>query len=122
MATVKLADGAAIQAAVDAGSGQVGEKVTLGIRPEHLALGNGVDNTTKGKVLYLEHLGEASFIYLTVEGVDGHVVVRTEGDTATKMGDTVSITLPASSCHLFNSAHRAYPRIVSKAAETAPIV
>ncbi len=122
MATVRLADGASIQASVDAVSAQVGEKVTLGIRPEHLALGNGADNTTRGTVLYLEHLGEASFIYLTVEGVDGHVVVRTEGDTTTKMGDTVRITLPAGNCHLFNSAHRAYPRIVSKAAETAPIV
>jgi hypothetical protein len=32
------------------------------------------------------------------------------------------VALPAESCHLFNASNRAYRRVISKAAETKPIV
>ena len=121
-ATVTLPNGAKLQASVDATAGQSGDKVILGIRPEHIIIGGEGDGTTKGQVLYVEHLGESSFIYLTVEGVEGTVVVREEGDTAAAMGDKMSITLPAQNCHLFNDKDQAYKRVIDKAAETKPIL
>jgi multiple sugar transport system ATP-binding protein len=121
-ARVTLANGSSLSASVDAGSAQPGEKVTLGIRPEHLTIGDSGNGTTQGQVMYVEHLGEASYVYLEVEGVENHVVVREQGDTAAKMGDNLSLSLPAENCHLFNSANRAYQRVISAAAETAPIL
>jgi multiple sugar transport system ATP-binding protein len=122
-ATVVLPNGSVLHAAVDASGAQPGDEVTLGIRPEHLTFATKADdNTTTGEVLYVEHLGESSYIYLTVEGVEGHVVIREEGDTAATMGEAITVALPAESCHLFNASNRAYRRVISKAAETKPIV
>jgi multiple sugar transport system ATP-binding protein len=121
-ARVTLANGSSLSASVDAGGAQPGEKVTLGIRPEHLTIGDSGNGTTQGQVMYVEHLGEASYVYLEVEGAENHVVVREQGDTAAKMGDNLSLSLPAENCHLFNSANRAYKRVISAAAETAPVV
>jgi multiple sugar transport system ATP-binding protein len=122
LAKLRLPDGAMVSAAVNASEAQPGAKVTLGIRPEHLVLGDTGNGSTKGEVLYLEHLGEASFIYLTVQGVDGHVVVRQSGDTPVEMGDVLSITFPAEHCHLFNDQDRAYKRMIHPESQTKPIL
>ncbi len=88
-ATVKLADGSELEAAVMVGEVALGSAVTLGIRPEHVARavgaagagkggagGDGGDGpplaaTVRGTVRTVERLGEGSYVYVTLGGTSG---------------------------------------------------
>ncbi|QDQ29048.1 sn-glycerol-3-phosphate ABC transporter ATP-binding protein UgpC [Chitinimonas arctica] len=109
LATVQLADGSQVGAAVDARDGQVGARVTLGIRPEHGCFG-GEGNTISGQLIAVEHLGEATVLYLQVAGAAEHLVVRADADHAAKAGETITVQLPANRCYLFNEAGAAFAR------------
>jgi multiple sugar transport system ATP-binding protein len=121
-ATVNLPDGSTVRAAVDATAAKSGDAVTLGIRPEHVALGNGADGSIQAEVAYVERLGESSFVYTQVQGIENHVIVRQEGDTVAKMGDRLTLGLATHYCHLFNEKGRAFKRLIESAAETKPII
>jgi multiple sugar transport system ATP-binding protein len=54
---LRLADGGPVVAPGTANGLQPGEKVTLGLRPEHLLEGGGGDAELKGRVVAVEHLG-----------------------------------------------------------------
>ena len=122
IATVTVPGGNQVRAAVDAGGVSPGSKVTLGIRPEHVLIGGEGEGTVKGEVLYVEKLGEASYLYLQLPGIENNVVVRQQGDTIATMGDTISVALPAENCHLFDAEEQAYKRVIDPSAETQPIV
>ncbi|HYQ92719.1 MAG TPA: sn-glycerol-3-phosphate ABC transporter ATP-binding protein UgpC [Candidatus Competibacteraceae bacterium] len=111
-ATVTLANGAAVGAAVNAQSARSGDPVTLGVRPEHLVIGVPEDSSTAGQVMYVERLGEASFLYLTIEGIESPVVVREQGASTAKAGDHVILGFPAPHCHLFNHHDQAFRRVL----------
>ncbi|MCB1824935.1 MAG: sn-glycerol-3-phosphate ABC transporter ATP-binding protein UgpC [Candidatus Competibacteraceae bacterium] len=121
-ATVNLPDGSTVRAAVDATAANPGDAVTLGIRPEHVTLGAGADSTVQAEVAYIEHLGESSFIYTQVQGIENPVIVRQEGDALAKMGDRLTLGLATHHCHLFNEKGRAFKRLIGTAAETQPII
>ena len=121
IAAVTLPDGTVVRAAVDAASVKPGDAVTLGIRPEHVVLGGG-DNTVQAEVAYVEHLGESSFIYTQVKGVDTNVIVRQEGDTNARMGDRLTLVMAPQHCHLFNEKGRAFRRRIEAVAETMPVL
>ena len=124
-ATVTLPDGSTLRAAVNATSAKPGDAVTLGIRPEHVTLGtntDNADNTIRAEVSYLEHLGESTFIYTQVQGIENPVILRQEGDARAKMGDRLTLGLAAHHCHLFNEKGRAFKRLIGAAAETQPII
>ena len=108
------AAGVAVAAMVDAHAAKPGDRVTLGIRPEHLRLGLGLAGTSgvEGRASHVEQLGEASYLYLEVPAVDGFVTVRQEGDTSVGPGEVVSTVLPEQHCHLFDAAGRAFPRLL----------
>ena len=121
-AEVLLGDGTRLAAAVDARAAKPGDKVTLGIRPEHLELGRGIEGAivVEGRASHVEQLGEASYLYLEVAAVDGFVTVRQDGDISVGPGETVSTVLPEQHCHLFDAAGRAFPRLLrGKGAERA---
>jgi multiple sugar transport system ATP-binding protein len=101
--TITLPDGSTARALVDASAAQPGDMVTLGIRPEHVMLDADADNTVQAEVVHVEHLGESSFLHTQVQGVENHVVVRQEGDTAATMGDRLTLGLAARHCHLFDA-------------------
>ena len=115
--TITLPDGSTARALVDASAAQPGDMVTLGIRPEHVMLDASADNTVQAEVVHVEHLGESSFLHTQVQGVENHVVVRQEGDTAARMGDRLTLGLAARHCHLFDAQGRAFKRQVESAAE-----
>ena len=121
IAAVALPDGTVVRAAVDVASAKPGDAVTLGIRPEHVVLGGG-DNTVQAEVAYVEHLGESSFIYTQVKGVDTNVIVRQEGDTNARMGDRLTLVMAPQHCHLFNEKGRAFRRRIEAVAETMPVL
>jgi multiple sugar transport system ATP-binding protein len=105
-ATVKLAGGIEVRAAVDAGSADKDARVTLGIRPEHIVLaGAGGSDPDLARipvdVSLVEHLGEGTLVYVKLPGTSELVVCRTEGTTRVKEGQKIDLGLPARDCHLF---------------------
>ena len=69
IAAVTLSDGTTVRAAIDASSAKPGAAVTLGIRPEHVTLGGGDNNSVQAEVAYVQDLGQSSFIYPQVTGM-----------------------------------------------------
>src|SRR5450830_827075 len=102
-ATVQLADGSMIETTVDARDGVIGAKVTVGIRPEHWAFDTS-GNTLSGEVIAVEHLGEATMLYLQAQGALEPLVVRADATHDAKVGEKISVHLPPGRCYLFNEA------------------
>jgi multiple sugar transport system ATP-binding protein len=113
--TVDLGDGAQIVAPFRADGTQAGDKVTVGLRPEHLIEGGGGDAELRGKVIAVEHLGGETYVYLE-RGGDDPLVVKTGGDSKARVDDLLPVGVPASACYLFDGEGRAFPRPASLAA------
>ena len=109
-ATVQLADGSTIVTTVDARDGVIGAKVTVGIRPEHWAFDTS-GNTFSGEVIAVEHLGEATVLYLQAPGASEHIVVRADATHGAQVGENISVHLPPSRCYLFNESGAAFRRV-----------
>lgn len=109
LATVQLADGSTIEVAVDAHEGQVGARVTVGIRPEHWKFDTS-GNTIVGQVIAVEHLGEATVLYLHAAGAVDHLVVRADAGHEAKAGEKINVHLPRGRCYLFDEAGVAFRR------------
>jgi multiple sugar transport system ATP-binding protein len=106
--TVRLADGTTVL--TPAGPGALpGEKVTLGIRPEHLVEGGGGDSQLQGQVIAVERLGGETFVYLERGGVEP-LVVKADGDSKIRVDDVVPIGVPAAACYLFDGDGQAFVR------------
>ncbi|MDY6321609.1 MAG: sn-glycerol-3-phosphate ABC transporter ATP-binding protein UgpC [Succinivibrio sp.] len=112
---VKLTSGEIITAKVNASRGEVGQKVQLGVRPEHLVAADSPKadgGKISGKVIVTENLGAEFFLYMEApacdEGVD--FTVKHEFAIDIKAGETYSVGIPASACHLFDAEGLAFPR------------
>ena len=77
-----------------------GDKIKIGIRPEHLEINQISDVVWEGKVFVAEKLGSGTFLYLEKDGEP--LVVQTDGDTKIKVGDTIKVGINSSRCHIFN--------------------
>ena len=75
----------------------------LGIRPEHVGLGEaGAANTNlPGTIQIIEHLGNATIMY--VDTPAGQIVVQDDGDYKGKAGENVGIIFDPTRCHVFAS-------------------
>jgi len=76
------------------------EKMTLGIRPEHISYAPD-SGDWKGKVVVEEQLGSDAFLYVEVPEL-GQVTVRAVGERNFSRGDTIFLTFDPARCHLFN--------------------
>ena len=99
-----------VSASVDATRARAGDKVELGIRPEHMVMIDDplADSRITGTVNVAEHLGSESYVYMNVSGRDFTVRVRPE--TPATPGRQFEIGLPADACHLFDEQGIAFPR------------
>ena len=80
----------------------VGQAVTLGIRPEHITIGEKNDGELKGNLRIAEYLGSETMFYARLE--DGSdLSVKADGLTSAKQGANISFGLPAKACHLFDT-------------------
>ena len=86
-----------------------GQKVTVGVRPEHLIEGGGGAGELKGRVIAVEHLGGETYVYLERHGGDP-LVVKAGGDSLTKVGEVLPVGVPASACYLFDERGQAFAR------------
>ena len=110
-AEVVLRDGTRVAARVDASNSKTGDRISLGIRPEHTRLAPASNaGTLNGEASHVEQLGEASYLYLDSTAANGLLTVRQDGDTGISPGEAVAVTLPEEHCHLFDANGRAFAR------------
>jgi multiple sugar transport system ATP-binding protein len=80
-----------------------GQAVTLGIRPEHITLGEKNDGQLNGQLRIAEYLGSETMFYASLaDGTD--LSVKAGGLTTAKAGAAIKFGVPAAACHLFDGA------------------
>ena len=83
-----------------------GEPVTLGIRPEHVVVGQG---PLRARVSHVERLGELSHVYLDVAAASALLLAKTPRDDIA-IGDELPFELPAAQMHVFRADGVSQPR------------
>ncbi|MGY4398122.1 multiple sugar transport system ATP-binding protein [Sphingomonas sp. UYAg733] len=115
-AVVRLAGGTEIHAAIDASRLAPGAAVTLGIRPEHFAIGGEV-NRIEAVVRFVESLGSAHFGYLDLAGLDEPLTCALPERPA--VDATIAVGLPIEHLYLFDAEGKALARPRAEAASAA---
>ncbi|MBP0598107.1 sn-glycerol-3-phosphate ABC transporter ATP-binding protein UgpC [Herbaspirillum sp. LeCh32-8] len=107
---LEIAGGARLRAEVAPGSAKPGDHVTLGLRAEQIREhGDGTERFA-GVVNLVEHLGEANFIYLTLDGgVD--IVVRGDGNRSVEIGERLQLSADSHAFHVFGADGQALRRL-----------
>jgi multiple sugar transport system ATP-binding protein len=80
-------------------SGRGGEAVTIGVRPEHLALA-GPQGALEGRVEFGEALGAETLLYVKTDA--GRMVVRANGDARRAPGEAVRLVPEPGSLRVFD--------------------
>ncbi|PRD12893.1 ABC transporter ATP-binding protein [Pantoea coffeiphila] len=93
-----------------------GQSVNIGIRPEHIRGGNLAQCEYQGEVMFVEHMGNETYLYLDNGNVSEPWVVRNPERSTIRVGDTVGVGLPVECCYLFDSQGRAFQRLVASSA------
>jgi multiple sugar transport system ATP-binding protein len=108
-AVLRLRSGDTIAAAVDARSTQPGQRVTLGIRPEHFDAGT-KSNVLPLKVRFVERLGSVTIAYGNAGGTETDVIVQLPGDFEVSPGETIRPGAAPHACYVFDDHGRAIRR------------
>ncbi|MBQ0931835.1 sn-glycerol-3-phosphate ABC transporter ATP-binding protein UgpC [Ideonella sp. 4Y16] len=108
-AVVRLGTGETVRCEVDAARAQVGDAVTLGIRPEHFVVGH-ADNRLQAQVTFVEQLGSATFAYGSLPGTEVTLTCELDGALRLKSGEPLMLGVPAGACHLFDAQGLAFRR------------
>jgi len=83
-----------------------GAPVTLGIRPEHVALGHCGSNDAAFAVAQSEQLGNATTLFFAAPSF----AVQVAGQVSARRGEAMKLNLPPERCHVFDAAGKALPR------------
>jgi multiple sugar transport system ATP-binding protein len=111
-AIISVKDCADIRVAVDARGAKPGDKVTLGIRPEHFTVSAVPGAGIGGLVMVLEKLGDETYAYVEAPGTkEGLLNARLAPQSLVKNGETLRLTVSERSAHLFNEAGMAFRRL-----------
>ena len=93
-----------------------GDKVTFGIRPEHMT--HGASGPITGKVDVVEQLGESHFIYVRL--ANGQLItVRNAGDASVNEHADIKVGFDPADGHIFKSDETALRRLVTPKSEAA---
>jgi len=118
-ALVRVGSGAQLHCQVNAETLQAGEKVTLGIRPEHFRV-HATDNVLQATVTFVESLGSTTHAYCVFPGVEDALTCELDGGSRVREGDVLSLGVAPDACYLFDESGRAMRRLASPySAETA---
>ncbi|MGH6960887.1 MAG: ABC transporter ATP-binding protein, partial [Dongiaceae bacterium] len=85
-----------------------GNKVTLGVRPEHLRPADRGD--LAGEIIVTERLGGETVIYMRT-GDGPMIVVQADGNSTARVHDRIAVQIDPATCHLFDADGRAIPRL-----------
>lgn len=108
---VQLANGTTFWIPVDGTTVTRGDRMSLGIRPEHLLSGDEGDATVEGDIQVVEKLGNETQVYLNLKGVDADFVYRQPDILDVKAGQVLKVGIPAHRCHLFHRDGKACRRL-----------
>ncbi|MBB5746263.1 ABC transporter ATP-binding protein [Brevundimonas variabilis] len=109
-AVVATPAGEKISVDVDAGQAKAGEAVTLGVRPEHLALsGNG--DVIEAKAAFVETLGNATYAYVNHPGSPETLTVQLPGEVRPSVGEALKLHIDPARAHLFDAEGNAFVRL-----------
>ena len=108
---VQLANGKTFWIPVDGSTVTQGERMSLGIRPEHLVPCEEGDACIDGTILVVEKLGHETQVYLSLEHVDADFIYRQSDTLDVEAGQKFDIGIPAHRCHLFHSDGTACRRL-----------
>jgi multiple sugar transport system ATP-binding protein len=113
---VELPGGSRLSVPVKVAAVQPGDRVTLGVRPEHIREGGGGDRELSGNVLVVEHMGGETNLYVGLD--ESHqLVVKAAGASKVRVGGRVTLGISGSDAHLFDRSGPARER--PRAAEAA---
>ncbi|WP_299662255.1 maltose/maltodextrin ABC transporter ATP-binding protein MalK [uncultured Psychromonas sp.] len=99
---VKLANNESFWIPVEGKTVKIGERMSLGIRPEHLLNAEQADATIEGKVQIVEKLGNETQIYMNLASADADVIYRAADTLDVEVGQKYNVGLTAHRCHLFH--------------------
>jgi multiple sugar transport system ATP-binding protein len=109
--TIRLSNGETLRVPVKPGTVVEGDKVTLGVRPEHFVDDDkhAAEFLVHADVFAVERLGGETFLYVRVGGET--LVVQAAGNSRTRVGDAIAIGLRGDACHLFDEGGRAFEHV-----------
>jgi multiple sugar transport system ATP-binding protein len=119
-AALRLASGDTITAAVDSRSARPGQRVTLGLRPEHFRA-QARSNVLPLKVQFVERLGSVTVAYGGLARTEAVITLQVPGDLAISGGETIRPGVEPDACYLFDAEGHAFPRLADSAQEPADI-
>jgi multiple sugar transport system ATP-binding protein len=96
--SVELPSGAGLTVPVSAAGIRLEEKLTLGIRPEHLQRSQSAQ--LSGEVMVVERLGGQTCLYVQVTPAN-LFIVQVEGGDTTRVHDRIGLAITAEAAHLF---------------------
>jgi multiple sugar transport system ATP-binding protein len=102
-ATVRIKTTDVIRVEVDASVAKPGDKVVLGIRPEHFVVG-ATQNLIQASINFVESLGSATEAYFVFPGSEEALTCHLSGSSTVAAGDVLNLGLPAAHCHLFSAS------------------
>ncbi len=102
-ATLKLPDGQSVTLHIDLSKVAVGDKLTFGLRPEHLSVGGEGDYILHFKTEAVERLGNSTYLFGVVGGFENNKV-HLSGDVAVKRGEEIELTFNRENCHVFKDS------------------
>ena len=101
-ATLELGQTRTLQAPLFSRGVQNGEKLTIGIRPEHLLLSKSDRNNLTAQVQVVEHLGSESYVY--VQAISGEsLTLRVNGEATVLPNQEVNLFLDPKFLHYFDA-------------------
>ena len=95
------------RALVDGSGLATGAAITVGIRPEHIEVGDG---PWQGRITHIEALGEHGYLHLMLDDGATTMVAKT-GLEELRIGQTVRLTLPEAALHVFDADGHAQRRL-----------
>jgi multiple sugar transport system ATP-binding protein len=113
---VKLANGAELECMVNTSGLPAGQKLTLGMRPEHFAVGTAQANQIKSVVEFVETLGSSTQAYCKVENLEKPLAVTLDGRLRPKRGEVMNLHIPNNACYLFKEDGTALQRTATAGA------
>ncbi|HEY3599525.1 MAG TPA: sn-glycerol-3-phosphate ABC transporter ATP-binding protein UgpC [Paraburkholderia sp.] len=106
---VRYETGETQSVAVEPGKVKEGDKVTVGIRPEHVL----VDSTESGvsaRTMAVESLGDSAFLYAESSVAPDGLIARIPPLERHPKGNTLKLGATPDHCHLFDSDGQAFQR------------
>jgi len=97
-----------IKVDVDSTGANVGESLTLGIRPEHIRLGT--EGGLPVTVTFVERLGHQTIVQAHRGDDETSLIAVLDGDVPVKAGEQRQFIFSGDDCHLFNEYGNAYTR------------